>query len=258
MPNRILRPWTDSEAINLLSDAAEVFFVRLIMCADDFGRFYGDPRLLKSYLYPLRDKRIDEIESMISECVNSGLISEYEFCGKHYLEILNFRQQTRTRKSRFPKPLKKCYADDMQMHSNCIANATPETRDVVRETETNIFMLSDDKSSSNITPEPENSGSPGSSKSVKIFFDYDGDAKIHGIDQKQLDRWKEDFPALDVESELRTMSAWLDANRMLRKKNVKRFIVNWLSKTQERAHIIPAKTQKFVSREKSDNGKWEV
>ena len=85
------------------------------------------------------------------------------------------------------------------------------------------------------SPEPEKSGNPGCRKKAKIFFDYEGDAKIHGIDQKQLDLWKENFPAVDVEKELKTMSAWLDANRANRKTNVKRFIVNWLTRTQDRA-----------------------
>ena len=104
MPNRILRPWTDSEAVNLLSDGAEVFFVRLIMCADDLGRFYGSPRLLKSYLFPLKDKTDKKISRFIRECVKAGLVLEYESAGKKYLFIRNFGQRMRVMKSKFPTP----------------------------------------------------------------------------------------------------------------------------------------------------------
>ena len=104
MPNRIMRPWTDSEAVNRLSDAAEVFFVRLIQCADDFGRFHGSPMLLKSYLFPLKDKRIADISRLVTECVQAGLIADYEVSGKRYLQIWNFGQRTRIMKSRFPEP----------------------------------------------------------------------------------------------------------------------------------------------------------
>jgi len=241
MPNRILRPWIDSEAVNSLSDSAEVFFVRLIMSADDFGRFYGSPQLLKSYLYPLKEKKASEIANWIKECVKAGLICNYEVTGKRYIEICKFNQRMRLkRKSKFPECKNDshmtvtCQSRDGHMTVTCQSYDSPETRDERRETET-IQMSSDDKSSSSISPEPEKSGNPGRCKTVKIFFDYEGDCKIHGIDQKQLDRWKENFPAVDVEEELRTMSAWLDANRKNRKTDVKRFIVNWLSRAQDRA-----------------------
>lgn len=248
MPNRILRPWIDSESVNSLSDSAEVFFVRLIQSADDFGRFYGSPMLLKSYLYPLKEKRTSDIANWIKECVKAGLILHYEVSGKQYLEIRKFNQRMRLkRKSKFPDPKNDshmtviCQSRDGHMAVTCQSDDSQmtvprrETRDERRETETRI-AVSDDKSSFTACPEPEkSSGDPGCRKRMKIFFDYAGDSKIHGIDQKQLALWKENFPAIDVEEELRKMSAWLDANRQNRKTNVKRFIVNWLTKTQDRA-----------------------
>ena len=112
------------------------------------------------------------------------------------------------------------------------SNVTPDISEYIFQ---KVLTDSDNKLSSSVTPEPENSGNPVKRKVEKIFFDYGGDCKIHGIDQPQLDRWKENFPAVDVKAELKKMSAWLDANRKNRKKDVKRFIVNWLSKTQDRA-----------------------
>ena len=104
MPNRILRPWTDSIAINQLSAQAEVFFTRLIMVADDYGRFHGNPLLLKSYLFPLKEGiRVTDISHWIAECVTAGVIAEYANAGKRYIEIRNFGQRARTA-SRFPAP----------------------------------------------------------------------------------------------------------------------------------------------------------
>ena len=91
-----------------------------------------------------------------------------------------------------------------------------------------------------------------------IYFDYAGDAKIHGITRDLLERWKELYPAVDVEQELKSASAWLDANRKNRKSDLKRFLVNWLNKTQDRAHTVSDRTPKFVSREKSETDSWEV
>ena len=81
---------------------------------------------------------------------------------------------------------------------------------------------------------------PGKGKStaaqpVKLTFDYEGDCKIHGINKAQLELWKELFPAVDVEAELRAASAWLDGHRKNRKTDIRRFITSWLIRHQDRA-----------------------
>lgn len=106
MPNRILRDWTDSFAINALDAQAERFFVRLIMKADDFGRFHADPRLLKSYLFPLvPDTRETDCSRWLAACEKAGLLRCYvDDRGRNYLEIVNFKQRTRQSESKFPSP----------------------------------------------------------------------------------------------------------------------------------------------------------
>lgn len=105
MPDRILRDWTDSETVNSLSWQAECFFVRLIMKADDFGRYHGNQKLLKSLLFPLKDGLRDaDITRWIAECVNAGMIVVYtdKVSGKPFLRLVNFGQRLRTRKAKFP------------------------------------------------------------------------------------------------------------------------------------------------------------
>jgi len=72
-------------------------------------------------------------------------------------------------------------------------------------------------------------------KIPKIYFGYESDGKIHGINAPLLKYWKEQFPAIDVEQEIRNASVWLDSNRKRRKKDVKRFLTNWLLRKQESA-----------------------
>ena len=93
---------------------------------------------------------------------------------------------------------------------------------------------------------------PGRS-SDKIFFDYDGDRRLHGIGKKQLAMWKEIYDALDVEEELRKASAWLDANK--RKIDIKKFLVNWLNKAQD--HSRPAVGNDKPARGAGE-GEWRV
>lgn len=105
MPVRLVRPWTDSEKVDSLGDAAEVFFLRLIMCADDYGRFTADPRLLKAALYPLRDVRVADMSRLLQKCAHSGLIAVYNGAdGKPYAAIKNFGQRMRAKASKYPPP----------------------------------------------------------------------------------------------------------------------------------------------------------
>jgi len=54
--------------------------------------------------------------------------------------------------------------------------------------------------------------------------------KFENIPKEKLGKWKEAFPLLNVEVELKKMEAWLAANPNKRKKNYEKFIVNWLSR----------------------------
>ena len=100
----------------------------------------------------------------------------------------------------------------------------------------NILNSSDTSVSSEFSLEQENPCSPGNAKR-KIFFDYEGDGKIHGIDEETLAYWAEMYPALNLSEELNMATSWLDANRKARKHDVKKFLVNWLNRAQARARV---------------------
>lgn len=118
MPNRILRDWTTSENIDRLSEGAELFFVRLIMKADDHGCFHSNPKLLKAALFPLREYKLTQIDGWILECKKVGIILIY---GK-YLQIINFGQRLRTMNSKFPLPDSNSLTDDGQMTDKCLTD----------------------------------------------------------------------------------------------------------------------------------------
>ncbi len=105
MPNRILRDWTDSDRMDALSAEAERFFTRLIMKADDYGRYSADPKRLRAFLFPLKDSVADtDCARWLAECEQAGLVGFYEAAGKRYLEIVNFRQRLRVMKEIHPRP----------------------------------------------------------------------------------------------------------------------------------------------------------
>lgn len=104
MANRVLRDWTTSEKIHTLSAEAERFFTRLIMKVDDFGRYYGNPKLLAASLFPLHDHvSVDPVVGWLKECVDASLIKKYNVDGKDYVEIILFDQKgLKVRKAKFP------------------------------------------------------------------------------------------------------------------------------------------------------------
>lgn len=67
-----------------------------------------------------------------------------------------------------------------------------------------------------------------------ISFDYEKAAFV-GLTDEQVTQWAEAFPAVDVPLEIKRAAAWLDANPANRKRNLKRFLVNWLARAQEKA-----------------------
>jgi hypothetical protein len=63
------------------------------------------------------------------------------------------------------------------------------------------------------------------------------DGSEHGVSKAQVAEWSATYPAIDVEQQLRSMRAWLQANPANRKtpRGVSAFIVRWLGKAQDQA-----------------------
>lgn len=59
-----------------------------------------------------------------------------------------------------------------------------------------------------------------------------------GITDGDLAGWKIAYPALHLESQIARASEWLLANPTKRKKAIRRFLTNWLSRAQERGGDI--------------------
>lgn len=61
------------------------------------------------------------------------------------------------------------------------------------------------------------------------------DGSSYGVTQSEVDHYSELYPAVDVAQEIRGMIGWLDANPQRRKtkSGIRRFMNNWLSKTQD-------------------------
>jgi len=105
MPNRILREgFLRSDKINLLKENEQIFFIRLLLVADDFGCFDARPEIVKSYCYPLSDIRLSIVSQMMAALQKTDLITIYEESGKKYVFIKNFDQRLRQKRRKYPQP----------------------------------------------------------------------------------------------------------------------------------------------------------
>ena len=128
MPNRILREGIiTSERVARLSWPAEVFYRRLMSVVDDFGRYFGRATLIRAACYPLQIGKVrdSDIAKWLTEARSAGLVRLYEVAGTPYLELADFRQQVRAKKSKFPDPvngathvLSECEAPAQQRPAN--------------------------------------------------------------------------------------------------------------------------------------------
>lgn len=76
---------------------------------------------------------------------------------------------------------------------------------------------------------------PSAVEQTKASIAWAREAGWSGITDEDRKRWIEAYPACNIDRQLASMAAWLDANPAKAKKtNWPRFIVNWLTKEQQR------------------------
>lgn len=60
-------------------------------------------------------------------------------------------------------------------------------------------------------------------------------AAFLGITEEDELRWQDAYPAVPIPPAIAQAAAWLQANPANRKKNNERFLVNWFSRSQDKA-----------------------
>lgn len=111
MPNRIIKESIcRSDSIDSLSWFEEVLFYRLIVVCDDYGRFDGRPAVIRGSCFPLKDIRLEQIESALKKLSTAGMVWMYKAEERPFLQLITWEQHQRIRakKSKFPAPDSTC------------------------------------------------------------------------------------------------------------------------------------------------------
>jgi hypothetical protein len=108
MPDRFIRESALTTAtLSSLSHFAERLFWRLVVVADDYGRFNANVHVIAGRCMPLvSGSTPPHITEALDELVAAGTVVLYSVDGKNYAYFpeWNRYQQTRAKKSKFPPP----------------------------------------------------------------------------------------------------------------------------------------------------------
>lgn len=80
---------------------------------------------------------------------------------------------------------------------------------------------------------PSGASAPAPERKKEKVIDFDGEGWT-GISDKDREAWTKAYPACDIDRQVAAAAEWAKANPRKAKKNWRRFIVNWLSRKQER------------------------
>lgn len=109
--------------------------------------------------------------------------------------------------------------------AGAVANATTNNNN------TNNNSITKNNINNTVCPEPEKPAPNPSGILLPL-----NDKTLYDVPLDKIALWKDTYPAVDVEQELKRMAAWLDSNptRRKTKRGITKFINNWLSMEQDR------------------------
>lgn len=106
MPSRMIREGLlDSDPLRQAGELAELLFTRLMLVADDYGRFDGRVTVICRRCWPLGGPSDPDVAQRLAALVREGLIVQYEVDGKPFIYIPKFNQRLRLKTaSKWPDP----------------------------------------------------------------------------------------------------------------------------------------------------------
>lgn len=135
----------------------EIFFYRLIVNCDDFGRCDARPQMLKAKLFPINETiGTDHCIKYLNRLVEVGLVDLYESDGRQYLLLTKWEdhQQMRARRSKYPDPPSKNSKNEQngnQLISDDINGIQLISNEIICTRESNPIQS---ESNPNLNPNP--------------------------------------------------------------------------------------------------------
>ena len=205
-----------SKKLGKVSDKAKVMWFIIYPHLDRKGRIaFDNLEDLKDEIIPkFKNWGLKKIADSLNEIADIGLIDLYPFVEKIAMEFKRFEDFQSIREDR--EAASKIVAFEEMRESSGVFRITPALS----------LSLSLRKSKEGSLKKEEE-------VVVVIYFDFDK-REWKNIKDKDLIFWNTTYPACNIGAELNKMADWLISNPKKRKKNYRRFITNWLSRTQDK------------------------
>jgi hypothetical protein len=183
--------------------------------------------ILKARIFPLKERlSLKDIDNALQRLADIGCVRLYECDSKPYLYLPTWEahQRVRNKRSKYPDP-EKCKPIEIDGDSRTI-DSNPLTNSAVIQS----VSVSESESESVGTERGLHAA-----QTAEITLTLN-DKSEYSVTLKQVQEWKELYPAVDIRQELRKMKGWLDANpsRRKTKAGILRFITGWLAKEQDK------------------------
>lgn len=215
MPNRIIKESVcGSETVDALSWFEEVFFYRLIVNCDDYGRMDARPAILRSRLFPLKSVTDKQVVSALQSLRSVGIVDLYEVDGRPFLQIRTWErhQIIRAKKSRYPSPdsgVKSSESICKQVHANVS----------VIQSESESEYESESESERGNTPPRK--GDPKTGEAAHRYGEY----RNVLLSDEDMDKLRAEFPT-DYESRIERLSSYIASTGKVYKNHLAT-IRNW-------------------------------
>ena len=226
MPSRIIKEGIcANDQIDQLTPFEETVFYRLIVNADDYGRFDGRLAILRARLFPLKNEKQlkdTDLKAALESLARVDLLKMYKCDGKPYVCLTGWErnQQIRAKKSKYPDP--------------STADASPEVANGCNESE-NSCNQSDAPDGEKKKPQAPPEKNPQTVPDEPFVFTLLlNDDTSHGVTASEIAEYRKLYPAVDVAQEFRNMIGWINSNPTKRKTKagIRRFINSWLARKQ--------------------------
>ena len=137
---------------------------------------------------------------------------------------------------------------DLKTDSRPIKDQMKTDSRPIKDTNNNDNNVNNDNNNIIYSSEPDKSAPNPSGILIQL-----NDKTFYDVPLEKISLWENTYPAVDVNQELKKMSAWCDSNPTRRKtrRGIERFINNWLSRTQDSGGIKVK--EKVIEEERTNN-----
>lgn len=205
-------------------ERSRTLYFMILPHLDCEGRYSGDPEEIKEDCVPKLRFSAQQVAESIVDLANVSLLLLYEHKEEPFIQYSRFADfQAGIRKDReapsvIPSPLK-------------IQSSSGVTPSLYLSLKLRL------RKEGNVKEE--------------IYFDFE-QRKFFFIKIEDKAGWKDAYPVVDIEAQLRIMREWLLANPSRKKSNYRQFINNWLKREQDKGGSRKSFSSGYISKRDRD------